>query len=108
MSDPMVLELKMAGYFEETADICHSRQNSSRLKMLILESQVQLQTLNQLKSTQSHQQNQHRTAQETQRLWAVRKQAQDHQFSGQLHRQLSVRRIVQLLVADASFFLLAT
>ena len=70
----MLLELKMAGYSEETADICDSRKNSSWLKMLMLKFQVQLQTVHQLKSTQDHQQHEHRTAEETQHLWAVRKQ----------------------------------
>ena len=53
--DPMPLELKMAGYSDETADICDSRKNSSWLKMLMLKFQVQLQSVHNLKSTQNHQ-----------------------------------------------------
>ena len=87
MSDPMLLELKMEGYFEETADICDSQRNSSWLKTLMLKFQVQLQTFHNLKSTKNDQQHQHRTARETQHICAVRKQAKDYQLSGQLHRQ---------------------
>ena len=43
-----------------------------------------------------------------QHLCAVSKQAKDYQLSGQLHHQLSIRRTVQLLVADTPFVLLAT
>ena len=108
MSDPMLLELKTAECSEGTADIFNSRKNRLWLKMLMLKFQVQLQTVHQLKSTWNHQQHQHRTAQETQHLCTVSKQSQDRQLSGQLHHQLSVRRTVQLLVADAPFVLLAT
>lgn len=108
MSDRMLLQLKIADCSAETADIFDSRKNSSWLMTLMLKFRVQLQIAHQLKSSQNHQQLQHRTAQENQHLCAVSKEAKDYQLSGQFHRPLSVRRTVQLLVADAPFVLLST
>ena len=60
----MLLEQKMAGCSEETADIFDSHENRLCPKMLMLKFQVQFWTVHQPKATQNR--HQRRAAQDTQ------------------------------------------
>ena len=106
MSDPTLLEQKMAGCSEETGGIFDSQRNRSCLKMRMLKFQVQFWTVHQPQPAQKPYQEE-RTAQDALQHCPESDQSQDHQLPVQPH-WLSAKRAIQSHAADALFAPLAT
>ena len=88
MSDPTLLEQKMAGCSEETGDIFDSQRNYSCLKMRMLKFQVQFRAVHQLQPAQKPYQE--RTAPDALQHCPESNQSQDHQLRVQPHCPIRV------------------